>query len=307
LELTLLSLISSQIPTITLPPYPQSLSSATSFASMPAQALESTSTILLGPTNPSPTTASSGVVPFRPRNTLELRSGLFRNPATLKGLRVAAADRFAHWREIKQACGALGMTSFPTLITEIPPKSKEETDREKSSSVKRDGRKKLEWELRLSRDVAVAFNSTSSAAATGISRKGRSETTKVEQDSHQSLVLDRLEEGLDQPSSQVDEDEKKILFEDEHRPFLLPSGLDEVGGPDPLHLPTLVRLSAALLGAFGRRLVSSLVQQRPAGNHHVDQDEKWRQDEDEGGWSLTKWGIAGIAFAIGYCAGRLIT
>jgi hypothetical protein len=31
-----------------------------------------------------------------------------------------------------------------------------------------------------------------------------------------------------------------------------------------------------------------------------------RQGEDEGGWSLTKWGIAGIAFAIGYCAARLM-
>jgi hypothetical protein len=267
---------------------------------MQAHVLESTSTILLGPNNPSPNVQPSGVVPFRPRNTLELRSGLFRNPATLRGLRVAAADRFAHWREIKQACGELGMTSFPKPITAI---SKEETDGEKSRSVRHDRRKKLEWELRLSRDVAVAFNST---AATGIGSKGRSDTIKVEQESHQSLVLDRLEGGFDRRSSQVDEDKEDNQFEDEPRPFLLLGGMDGIGDPDPLHLPTLFRLSAALLGAFGRRLVSSLVEERPVGIHHVGHDEKRRQGEDEGGWSLTKWGIAGIAFAIGYCAARLM-
>lgn len=234
------------------------------------------------------------MAPFRPRNTLELRNGLFRNPTTLKALRVAAAERFAHWREIRKACDEMSMSSY---IVPQPSTESEPEGRKALSRAEKQRKKKLEWELRLSRDVATAFNATHANAGSGTIR--RSHKVGYEQS------LEELEEGQDSASQprQRSEDDEKFERSKERERFL---HRDTLGDPDPLHLPTLFRLSAALLGAFGRRLVSSLVSRSPRA-YQAQVDTKWREAEElEEGWALTKWGIAGIAFAIGYCAGRFM-
>jgi hypothetical protein len=311
LELTLLSLISTHIPTITLPPYPPSLSSINSFTSIPQA---SSSTILLGPTNKS--TINFARASFRPRNTLELRTGLFRSPATLQGLRHGAVERFEHWREIRQACDQMGFSSFVmapgSSVTSI---AREATIRQKGFDNDLSRRQKLDWELSLSRDVALALNS--------VNKERAQRNEEPEQDDN----LASLEEGTDHKQrvgedapdnvkEEVERMKRSFIFPDKgekHDPFY--DHYEILGDPDPLYLPTLFRLSTALLGAFGKRLVSSIIHKSPRHprplHHRKSKESAFYSDisdeEEEEGWTLSKWGIAGIAFAIGYCAGRMLT
>ena len=84
---------------------------------------------------------------------------------------------------------------------------------------------------------------------------------------------------------------------------------EEMSHPDPLHLPTLLRLSSALLGAVGRRLVGVVfgTDEVPKGGFRAQSRARTRQrnGEDEyDPWAV--WGLAGIAFAIGFCAGLVV-
>lgn len=276
LELTLLSLISTHIPTITLPPYPTSISTVPSFSSMPKG---SQSTILLGPHRESP----NAHAPFRPRNTLELRAGLFRSPETLRKLRESAAERFAHWREILHACDEMDRGAWAIPISLSESNQTEKRGKDGHGTIRK---KNLEWELRLSRDVTIAFNN-------GVG-KNRAAANKS------SEVLASMEGG------EARGDEKPALAERTSDPFYFNDVLDV---PDPLHIPTLFRLSTALLGAFGKRLVSSLIERPSARQMGSGSYEKLHDDEEteiEGSWTLSKWGIAGLAFAIGYYAARLL-
>ena len=84
---------------------------------------------------------------------------------------------------------------------------------------------------------------------------------------------------------------------------------DEMVNPDPLHLPTLLRLSSALLGAVGRRLVGIVF-----GTDEVSKDgfrgqsrtraRRRHREEEYDPWAV--WGLAGFAFAIGFCAGLVV-
>ena len=86
-------------------------------------------------------------------------------------------------------------------------------------------------------------------------------------------------------------------------------GHEEMDHPEPLHLPTLLRLSSALLGALGRRLVGAVF-----GPDEVSEDGLRAQsrararrrhgEEEYDPWAV--WGLAGIAFAIGFCAGLVV-
>ena len=84
---------------------------------------------------------------------------------------------------------------------------------------------------------------------------------------------------------------------------------EEMDLPDPLHLPTLLRLSGALLGAVGRRLVGVVfgTEEVPTGGFRVQSRTKGRRrhgEEEYDPWAV--WGLAGIAFAIGFCAGLVV-
>ena len=86
-------------------------------------------------------------------------------------------------------------------------------------------------------------------------------------------------------------------------------GHGEMGHPDPLHLPTLLRLSSALLGALGRRLVGVVfgTDELPEDGLHAQSRTRARRrhgEEDYDPWAV--WGLAGIAFAIGFCAGLVV-
>jgi len=84
-------------------------------------------------------------------------------------------------------------------------------------------------------------------------------------------------------------------------------GGDEMEHPDPLHLPTLLRLSTALLGAVGKRLIMAVF-----GTNDIPKNEdrtqsrarRHRGEEEYDPWTV--WGLAGIAFAIGFCAGLIV-
>lgn len=189
-------------------------------------------------------------------------------------------------------------------------------DRERTSvETELERRRKLEWDLRLSRDVAEAFDANA--------RKGITRTPHIKRDPE--LILVSLEEG---PSTKLTQDlhlppgkEKRESTGEGDDPHYIFQP-DIIGEPDPLHLPTLFRLSSALLGALGRRLVANLVEHdRPRSYNHgpyADGEcvgiglktgvvsEEVHYYEEEAGWSLSKWGIAGIAFAIGYCAARIM-
>lgn len=215
----------------------------------------------------------------------------------------------------------MGLGSFiipPTLSVALASREKEDVtrnagpgrkEREKTSVEKElERRRKLEWDLRLSRDVAEAFDANA--------RKGTTRTPNIKRDPELTLVT--LEEG---PSTNLVRDLPLPLGkekggsgtgeEDDPRYFFRP---EVIGEPDPLHLPTLFRLSSALLGALGKRLVASLVERdRPRSYHRGSVTvksgfvgEEVDYYEEDPGWSLSKWGIAGIAFAIGYCAARIM-
>jgi hypothetical protein len=82
-----------------------------------------------------------------------------------------------------------------------------------------------------------------------------------------------------------------------------------MGHPDPLHLPTLLRLSSALLGAVGRRLVGVVfgTDEVPKGGFRAQSRTRARRrhgEEEYDPWAV--WGLAGIAFAIGFCAGLVV-
>jgi hypothetical protein len=214
----------------------------------------------------------------------------------------------------------MGLGSFvipPSLSVTLASRVKEDAtrnaapgrkEREKTSEKELERRRKLEWDLRLSRDVAEAFDANA--------RKGATRTPNIKRDPELTLVT--LEEG---PSANLAQDlplplgkektESAVGDEDDPRYFFRP---EVIGEPDPLHLPTLFRLSSALLGALGKRLVTSLVERdRPRSypREHVGVKSAFRGEEaeyyeEDAGWSLSKWGIAGIAFAIGYCAARMM-
>ena len=241
----------------------------------------SQSTILLGPRRESPNVHA----PFRPRNTLELRAGLFRSSETLRKLRGSAAERFAHWREILHACGEMDTSAWAIPMAESYQTEKK-TDDGRGTIRKRN----LEWELRLSQDVATAFNN-----GVGKNRAVVNESSEV---------LAFMEGGEARTNEKV-EQVKRTSTDHVSDPFYFNDALEV---PDPLHIPTLFRLSTALLGAFGRRLVSSLIE-RPDERSNSGSYEKLHDGEEvelEGTWKLSKWGIAGLAFAIGYCAARLL-
>lgn len=84
---------------------------------------------------------------------------------------------------------------------------------------------------------------------------------------------------------------------------------EEMGHPDPLHLPTLLRLSSALLGALGRRLVGVVfgTDELPEDGLRAQSRTRARRrhgEEEYDPWAV--WGLAGIAFAIGFCAGLVV-
>jgi hypothetical protein len=219
----------------------------------------------------------------------------------------------------------MGLGSFvipPSLSVTLASRAKEDAtrnavpgrkEREKTSVEKElERRRKLEWDLRLSRDVAEAFDANA--------RKGATRTPNIKQDPELTLVT--LEEG---PAANLAQDfplplakekaESAARDEDDPRYFFRP---EVIGEPDPLHLPTLFRLSSALLGALGKRLVASLVEgdrprsypRGPYSTGDVGMKSAFGGEEaglyEDAGWSLSKWGIAGIAFAIGYCAARMM-
>ena len=214
----------------------------------------------------------------------------------------------------------MGLGSFvipPSLSLTLASRAKEDgghgsaigkRGREKTAlGAELERRRKLEWELRLSRDVAEAFDANA--------RKRTTRTPNMKRDPEQTLVS--LEEG---PPEKVIRDFPQPLGkekrEEEDGELRYPFRPEMIGEPDPLHLPTLFRLSSALLGALGRRLVASLVERDRPGRHLYASREYVGtksgvvdgevEGEDEGaGWTLSKWGIAGIAFAIGYCAARI--
>lgn len=266
--MTLLSLVSTHIPTITLPP---------------------TNLNIAGPTH--------GI--FRPRNTLELRTGLFRSPTTLKTLRYAAAERFEHWREIRAACEEMGGFGAAPGVSTASSIKQRDSDPER--------RRKLDWELRLSRDVTEAFSANSQKGTTKAA-------SSIKRDPELTLVS--LEEGPEpisdktgpQPVSPIQKREHND--ENGHDHYFFHPDPELIGEPDPLHLPTLFRLSSALLGALGKRLTAGLVDHPQARSHGayvgVGKELVEEDEEDWAGWSLSKWGIAGIAFAIGYCAARML-
>ncbi|KAG8829864.1 hypothetical protein FRC18_008931, partial [Serendipita sp. 400] len=306
LELTLLSLISTHIPTITLPPYPNSLSTIPSLSSIVPRSSEST--ILLGPSNRSSNTVAPR--PFRPRNTAELREGLFRSPKTLRALRSSAVERFEHWREIRKACEDMGLGAWVSSPSATLRKKPQEEEPSK--------RRRLEWELRLSQDVAVALNADLEKR-----RKKKRGSSKLATGSEEALAS--LEEGGEQFFSASGDDagppetsqphgkmESRIKDEPDFPDVLYQSELR--GSPDPLHIPTLFKLSTALLGALGKRLVSSLIMRNPplpppppssqhGRNRYREQEAtlvKLRESglgqdgyrDEEGSWGLGKWGIA---------------
>jgi hypothetical protein len=88
-------------------------------------------------------------------------------------------------------------------------------------------------------------------------------------------------------------------------------GVDqEMDHPDPLHLPTLLRLSSALLGAVGRRLVGAVFGTDEALKDGLRAQSRTRArrrhaEEDYDPWVV--WGLAGITFAIGFCAGLAVS
>lgn len=163
-------------------------------------------------------------------------------------------------------------------------------------------RRKLDWELRLSRDVTEAFSTKPTAT--------------IKRDPELTLVS--LEEGAEFPTEKngipsvpPSAHSKEREDEDARDRYFFHPDSELIGEPDPLHLPTLFRLSSALLGALGKRLVASLVerpQARPHAGYTVVENKQLAdpEGEDWAGWSLSKWGIAGIAFAIGYCAARIL-
>jgi len=84
---------------------------------------------------------------------------------------------------------------------------------------------------------------------------------------------------------------------------------EEMGHPEPLHLPTLLRLSTALLGALGRRLVGVVfgANELPEDDFRAQSKSRARRrhgEEEYDPWAV--WGLAGIAFAIGFCAGLVV-
>ncbi|KAG8802063.1 hypothetical protein FRC17_006493, partial [Serendipita sp. 399] len=322
LELTLLSLISTHIPTITLPPYPNSLSTIPSLSSIVPRSSEST--ILLGPSTRS--SHAFAPRPFRPRNTAELREGLFRSPKTLRVIRQSAVERFEHWREIRKACEDMGLGSWVSPSATVRKKFQDAAATHEGDEPSR--RRKLAWELRLSQDVAMAFNTNNNNREQLEERKTKK--GKLAIGSEEALA--NLEEGGEQFFSASSEGggmqhedsplrRKELGIKDESsreldiRDMFLQNEL--MGGdPDPLHLPTLFRLSTALLGALGKRLVSSLVVKNPPNPLPYEQIKEEKGSlaqfkesavDDHGSWSLSKWGIAGIAFAIGFYAGRILS
>ena len=83
----------------------------------------------------------------------------------------------------------------------------------------------------------------------------------------------------------------------------------EMSHPDPLHLPTLLRLSSAVLGALGRRLVGVVfgTDGLPRDGLRARSRTRARRrhgEEEYDPWAV--WGLAGIAFAIGFCAGLVV-
>lgn len=85
--------------------------------------------------------------------------------------------------------------------------------------------------------------------------------------------------------------------------------VEDMNLPDPLHLPTLLRLSSALLGAVGRRLFGVVfgTDEAPKDGFRTQSRTKVRRrraEEEYDPWAV--WGLAGIAFAIGFCAGLVV-
>jgi hypothetical protein len=84
---------------------------------------------------------------------------------------------------------------------------------------------------------------------------------------------------------------------------------EEMRHPDPLHLPTLLRLSGALLGAVGRRLIGVVfgTGEVPKGGFRAQSRTNARRrhgEEEYDPWAV--WGLAGIGFAIGFCTGLIV-
>jgi hypothetical protein len=95
---------------------------------------------------------------------------------------------------------------------------------------------------------------------------------------------------------------------------------DVIGEPDPSRLPTLFRLSSALLCTLGQWFIAILVERDLPRSYNrgsytsgacagvgvktgmVGEDVDYY--EEGVGWSLNRCGIAGVACTIGYCATR---
>ena len=118
-----------------------------------------------------------------------------------------------------------------------------------------------------------------------------------------SIAESEEDEGIDEGPWKEKEDVEKDY----------PSGGrdidEEMGHPEPLHLPTLLRLSSALLGALGRRLVGVVfgTDEVPRYGFRAQSRTRARRrlgEEEYDPWAV--WGLAGIAFAIGFCAGLVV-
>ena len=203
--------------------------------------------------------------------------------------------------------GGFGVSPNPSTTTHSKGKEAATTGRKESETERR---RKLDWELRLSRDVAEAFGTNpqktnTAKASSTIKRDPELTLVSLEEGPDAHIETSRLPAPLPAKANPEGENTRDRYF--------FHSESELIGEPDPLHIPTLFRLSSALLGALGKRLVTSLVEfpHPPSrmGYVGVEKKELLVDEEEEdwaAGWSLSKWGIAGIAFAIGYCAARML-
>ena len=207
-------------------------------------------------------------------------------------MRYAAAERFERWREIRTACeemGGFGVSPNPSTTTYSKEMIRPLLGEKRT---KRRGGEGWTGSFVHRGDVAETFGTNLQKTRTG----KPSSTIKRDRE----LTLVSLEEG---PDAHIEKTCPPVPLPVKSNPegentrdrYFFHAESELIGEPDPLHIPTLFRLSSALLGALGKRLVTSLVEfpHPPSRSVYVGVEKKeLLVDEEEeewaAGWSLSK-------------------
>lgn len=181
-----------------------------------------------------PSQISSKLSGFRPPDVPCLKDGLFHSPETIGRLRIEAAERFMHWREVERVVdGVVHHRTDDTEYISSRHRPRAGWDKEKWER---------DWMENLSKDVYVALQH------------------RRQNEPHQRspLVPNFYEEDdADRSHSVTPSESERIERPASPAPF--PPNLLPHSQPfDPLHLPSLLLFTVSILGPLKNRVLDGI-------------------------------------------------